>query len=73
MSHEWAIFNDEGLLAAFVSRSRAQANLDEMQANPETHDEHAYVGPICPEHSEQCAWNCEICNAEEDDDHGEHH
>lgn len=71
MSHEWAVFNDEGQLHAFWTQDQAQKCLDEMQSDPATHDEHAYVGPICPEHPEQCAWNCEECNADEDEDEDE--
>ena len=60
---EWALFNDEGMLAEYASRVQAEAAADDEKAKGDTH---AYAGPICEDHPEQCAWNCEICNSDEE-------
>lgn len=66
----WGVFNDEGLLETFPDRERAERGLSEMVDEDGVRDPHAYVGPICeePDHSEECAWHCQLCDAESDED-----
>lgn len=61
---EWALFNDEGMLAAYGSQAKAE----EAAIREKLEDPHAYAGPICPDHEEQCQWYCEECDAEDADE-----
>lgn len=62
---EFGIFNEEGLLEGdFYSTAEAERAIEERYAD----EDGAYAAMICRDHPEHEAMNCELCNAEEDEE-----
>lgn len=62
---DWAVFTDEGCLESHCTKSQSMKRAAEMVADG---DPHAYAARECPDHPEEPADTCELCNTDEIED-----